>query len=130
MRGRTVRRGVRKVGSRSGIDSFADIAHGFTYHIYHRKHCFPLSGLKSADALDLITMLPLMAAGRPQSDIGRPYQLQSEFQPAGDQPQAIDELCEGIGAGEKDPVLLGFTGSGKTFTVAHVSERTRRPAII
>ncbi len=75
-------------------------------------------------------MLPLMAAERPQSDIGRPFRLQSEFQPAGDQPQAIDELCQGISGGERDQVLLGVTGSGKTFTMAHVIERTRRPAII
>src|SRR6266478_271148 len=86
--------------------------------------------MRSADTLDLITMLPLMAAERPQSDIGRPFRLQSEFQPAGDQPQAIDELCQGLTAGERDQVLLGVTGSGKTFTMAHVIERTRRPAII
>src|SRR5258708_3690800 len=75
-------------------------------------------------------MLPLMAAERPQSDIGRPFQLRSEFQPAGDQPQAIDELCEGLSAGERNQVLLGVTGSGKTFNMAHVIERTQRPAII
>jgi excinuclease ABC subunit B len=86
--------------------------------------------MKSADALDLITMLPLMAAERPQRDIGRPYRLESEFRPAGDQPQAIDELCQGIAGGERDQVLLGVTGSGKTFTMAHVIERSRRPAII
>src|SRR2546423_8543955 len=86
--------------------------------------------MRSADALDLITMVPLMAAERPQSDIGRPFRLNSEFQPAGDQPQAIEELCEGIAAGEREQVLLGVTGSGKTFTMAHVIERTGRPAII
>ncbi|TMJ56952.1 MAG: excinuclease ABC subunit UvrB, partial [Alphaproteobacteria bacterium] len=86
--------------------------------------------MRSADTLDLIAMLPLMAAERPQSDIGRPFRLQSEFQPAGDQPQAIDELCQGLTAGERAQVLLGVTGSGKTFTMAHVSERTGRPAII
>ena len=73
--------------------------------------------MKSADALDLITMLPLMAAERPQADIGRPFRLCSEFRPAGDQPQAIAELCEGIAAGEREQVLLGVTGSGKTFTL-------------
>src|SRR6266446_10177182 len=86
--------------------------------------------MKSADALDLITMLPLMAAERPQSDIGRPFALSSEFQPAGDQPQAIDQLCQGLERNERDQVLLGVTGSGKTFTMAHVIERTGRPAII
>jgi excinuclease ABC subunit B len=56
--------------------------------------------------------------------------LSSEFVPAGDQPQAIDELCEGLGRNERDQVLLGVTGSGKTFTIAHVIARTDRLAII
>src|SRR5580693_5503112 len=86
--------------------------------------------MKSADTLDLITMLPLMAAERPQSDIGRPFAIHSEFEPAGDQPQAIEELRQGIEAGERDQVLLGVTGSGKTFTMAHVIQRIQRPAII
>ena len=72
-------------------------------------------------------MLPLMAAERPQSDIGQPFATHSEFEPAGDQPQAIEELCEGIAGGERDQVLLGVTGSGKTFTMAHVIQRIRRP---
>src|SRR5437773_7619455 len=75
-------------------------------------------------------MLPLLVAERPQVDIERPFRLRSEFQPAGDQPQAIDELCEGLERGERDQVLLGVTGSGKTFTMAHVIARTGRPAIV
>jgi excinuclease ABC subunit B len=89
-----------------------------------------VAGMKSAEVLDLITALPLMAAERPQSDVGRPFGLSSEFAPAGDQPQAIDELCEGLARNERDQVLLGVTGSGKTFTMAHVIARTGRPAII
>ncbi|MGH7095376.1 MAG: DEAD/DEAH box helicase family protein, partial [Stellaceae bacterium] len=73
---------------------------------------------------------PLFAAERPTSDIGRDFRLHSEFEPAGDQPQAIDELCEGLARGEKDQVLLGVTGSGKTFTMAHVIARLGRPAIV
>src|SRR5277367_5856749 len=73
---------------------------------------------------------PLFVAERPQGDIGKPFQLSSEFRPAGDQPQAIDELCEGLARGEKDQVLLGVTGSGKTFTMAHVIQRLQRPAIV
>ena len=73
---------------------------------------------------------PLFVAERPQGDIEKPFQLSSEFRPAGDQPQAIDELCEGIQRGERDQVLLGVTGSGKTFTMAHVIARVQRPAII
>src|SRR5215208_1849746 len=75
-------------------------------------------------------MQPLLVAERPQGDIERPFRLYSEFQPAGDQPQAIDELCEGLERGEREQVLLGVTGSGKTFTMAHVIARTGRPAII
>ncbi len=75
-------------------------------------------------------MLPLLAAERPVGDIEREFRLHSEFEPAGDQPQAIDELCEGLERGEKDQVLLGVTGSGKTFTMAHVIARTGRPAIV
>ena len=73
---------------------------------------------------------PLFVAERPPGDIGKPFQLSSEFQPAGDQPQAIDELCEGLARGEQDQVLLGVTGSGKTFTMAHVIQRLQRPAIM
>ncbi|HVH74470.1 MAG TPA: excinuclease ABC subunit UvrB [Stellaceae bacterium] len=75
-------------------------------------------------------MQPLFLAERPLGDIERPFRLSSEFTPAGDQPQAIDELCEGLGRGERDQVLLGVTGSGKTFTMAHVIERAGRPAIV
>jgi excinuclease ABC subunit B len=75
-------------------------------------------------------MLPLLVAERPQGDIEKPFRLSSEFRPAGDQPQAIDELCAGLERGERDQVLLGVTGSGKTFTMAHVIARVQRPAII
>src|SRR6202051_4274419 len=75
-------------------------------------------------------MLPLLVAERPPGDIEKPFRLHSEFAPAGDQPEAIDELCEGLARGERDQVLLGGTGSGKTFTMAHVIARTGRPAII
>src|SRR5579872_1878947 len=73
---------------------------------------------------------PLFVAERPEGDIEKPFRLSSEFKPAGDQPQAIDELCEGLARGERDQVLLGVTGSGKTFTMAHVIERLQRPAIV
>ena len=74
--------------------------------------------------------MPLLSAERPLADIGHRLTVQSEFQPAGDQPQAIAELSEGIAKGERDQVLLGVTGSGKTFTIAHVIERAQRPAIV
>ncbi|HYC05949.1 MAG TPA: excinuclease ABC subunit UvrB [Azospirillaceae bacterium] len=61
---------------------------------------------------------------------GVPLQVVSEFKPAGDQPRAIEELTAGLHAGERDQVLLGVTGSGKTFTMAHVIERLQRPTLI
>jgi excinuclease ABC subunit B len=58
------------------------------------------------------------------------FKLVSPFQPQGDQPRAIDGLCEGIEKGIRDQVLLGVTGSGKTFTMACVIERMNRPALV
>lgn len=58
------------------------------------------------------------------------FDLQSEFKPSGDQPAAIRELLAGLEAGEKNQVLLGVTGSGKTFTMAHVIATTKRPTLI
>ena len=59
-----------------------------------------------------------------------PIKVVSEFKPAGDQPNAIKELVAGLNNGETDQVLLGVTGSGKTFTMAHVIEQTQRPTLI
>ena len=58
------------------------------------------------------------------------FKLHSPFAPAGDQPQAIKELTEGLNNGIKDQVLLGVTGSGKTYTMAKIIEETSRPALI
>src|SRR5246127_1633756 len=58
------------------------------------------------------------------------FQLVSSYKPRGDQPRAIDELTEGIDAGEKHQVLLGVTGSGKTVTMAKIIEQSNRPALI
>jgi excinuclease ABC subunit B len=58
------------------------------------------------------------------------FQLSTTYKPQGDQPRAIGELISGIHAGEKDQVLLGVTGSGKTFTMAKVIEELQRPALI
>ncbi|MEP9349401.1 excinuclease ABC subunit UvrB [Xanthobacter sp. KR7-225] len=68
---------------------------------------------------------------RPEkSEGGVPFTMKSDFEPAGDQPQAIAELCAQAEAGERDQVLLGVTGSGKTFTMAKVIEKLQRPAIV
>ena len=58
------------------------------------------------------------------------FKLKSEYNPTGDQPQAIDELVKGIGAGEKFQILQGVTGSGKTFTIANVIEKLNRPVLV
>ncbi|AZA81248.1 excinuclease ABC subunit B [Chryseobacterium lactis] len=58
------------------------------------------------------------------------FNLQSEYKPTGDQPQAIEKLTEGIEIGEKYQTLLGVTGSGKTFTVANVVQNVQRPTLV
>lgn len=58
------------------------------------------------------------------------FKVKSSFKPAGDQPKAIARLCEGVEEGLSHQTLLGVTGSGKTFTIAHVIEKLQRPAII
>ena len=58
------------------------------------------------------------------------FKLISEYQPSGDQPKAIQKLIQGLNAGDKSQMLLGITGSGKTFTMANVIEHTNRPALI
>lgn len=59
-----------------------------------------------------------------------PFKIHSDFKPSGDQPTAIAKLVDGLESGLSDQVLLGITGSGKTFTMAHIIERTQRPALI
>ncbi|ABK43220.1 Excinuclease ABC subunit B [Magnetococcus marinus MC-1] len=63
-------------------------------------------------------------------DENRKFELISDYQPCGDQPQAIEKLVAGLREGRKDQVLLGVTGSGKTFTMANIIQRLERPAVI
>src|SRR5207247_10654464 len=58
------------------------------------------------------------------------FTLKSDYQPCGDQPQAIEALVRGLDDGSRDQVLLGITGSGKTFTVASVIAETQRPTLV
>ncbi len=86
-----------------------------------------------SEALNVLDRLPTLALGaerfeRPEA--GRRFELVSDYAPAGDQPQAIEELVEGIERGARDQVLLGVTGSGKTFTMANVIARLQRPTLI
>ncbi|MCV0369761.1 MAG: excinuclease ABC subunit UvrB [Filomicrobium sp.] len=102
---------------------------------------------RSASARELLKQQPMMAAHpivagseidfvphrppRPEkSEGGIRFEIVSEYEPKGDQPQAITDLVAGIDAHERDQVLLGVTGSGKTFTMAQVIARTQRPALI
>ncbi|MCR9115284.1 MAG: DEAD/DEAH box helicase family protein, partial [Rhodobacteraceae bacterium] len=61
---------------------------------------------------------------------GKRFEMVTEFKPAGDQPTAIAELSQGVKDGEREQVLLGATGTGKTYTMAKIIEETQRPAII
>ncbi len=78
--------------------------------------------------------MPLFMPHRPprpeKSEGGKRFVIKSDFEPQGDQPQAIRELVEGVSQLEREQVLLGVTGSGKTFTMAKVIEETQRPALV
>jgi excinuclease ABC subunit B len=58
------------------------------------------------------------------------FRLVSENKPTGDQPQAIEELVRGLNEGSNEQVLLGITGSGKTFTIANVIQQVQRPTLV
>ena len=87
----------------------------------------PEPGLSEAQ---LAAFIPTRTQRPEKTEGGRRFSFVSEFKPAGDQPQAIDELIDGIDGSERDQVLLGVTGSGKTFTMAQVIARTQRPALV
>ena len=74
--------------------------------------------------------VPHRPARPEKSEGGLKFKIVSEYEPKGDQPTAIAELVKGIAAQERDQVLLGVTGSGKTFTMAQVIKETQRPALI
>ncbi len=76
------------------------------------------------------SFIPHRPARPDKVDAGRPFVIKSDYEPAGDQPTAIRELVAAARAGERDQVLLGVTGSGKTFTMAKTIEELQRPALI
>ena len=85
----------------------------------------------TADTLVTVPKVPdREALKRDKLEGGVRLAMETEFEPAGDQPSAIAELVGGVQEGERDQVLLGATGTGKTFTMAKVIEATQRPAII
>ena len=81
-------------------------------------------------SLDILLQLARDPRRTDRPEAGRAFEVVSDYQPSGDQPQAIDELCAGLRAGERDQVLLGVTGSGKTFTMAQVIAREQRPTVV
>jgi excinuclease ABC subunit B len=93
-----------------------------------------VSDMSGAFDYDENTMPMLWKPHRPErpqkSEGGKRFRLVSDYAPAGDQPQAIAELVAGVEGREHEQVLLGVTGSGKTFTMAKVIEETQRPALI
>ncbi len=70
------------------------------------------------------------ATGRIQPSAVRPFKVVSEFQPAGDQPKAIEALAEGVNVGQRFQTLLGITGSGKSATIAWTIEQVQRPTLV
>src|SRR5437660_7347511 len=97
-------------------------------------HAGGVADMSASFDYDENTMPMLWKPHRParpeKSEGGRKFKLVSDYEPAGDQPTAIGELVAGVQANERDQVLLGVTGSGKTFTMAKVIEATQRPALI
>ncbi len=93
-----------------------------------------VSDVSGAFIHDLATTPMMWTPHRParpeKSEGGKRFQVVSDYEPAGDQPAAIAELAAGIAQREHDQVLLGVTGSGKTFTMAKIIEATQRPALI
>ena len=60
----------------------------------------------------------------------KPFKIHSQFQPTGDQPQAIEKIADGFQKGLKFQTLKGVTGSGKTFTMAHIIEKLQKPTLV
>ncbi|MGD0634546.1 MAG: excinuclease ABC subunit UvrB [Beijerinckiaceae bacterium] len=134
-----------KLASALGLDSAGelDAAPAKLHPLSTSAHPFGMTGA-AATAESLKALLeagdpnlreqkpwaPHRPARPDKSEGGIRFEVVSEFEPKGDQPRAIDELVAGIEAHERDQVLLGVTGSGKTFTMAQVIARTNRPALI
>ena len=87
-------------------------------------------GILRPEMPQLTTFEPYRPPRPGKSEGGGRFRLVSDYTPQGDQPEAIAELVNNVRSGERDQVLLGVTGSGKTFTVAHVIEQTQRPALV
>ena len=85
---------------------------------------------RALEAAERANWVPIRPERPEKGEGGVSFQLQSPFEPRGDQPQAIAELTDGVIKGDKDQVLLGVTGSGKTYTMAHVVQNVQKPTLI
>ena len=90
----------------------------------------PTSGLWGCSMAAARTASGAAAVTTPFYDADRRFEIVTDFTPSGDQPAAIDHLVANIEAGVRDQVLLGVTGSGKTFTMAQVVARVQRPTLV
>jgi excinuclease ABC subunit B len=90
----------------------------------------PAKGFGLMTGAEIAGFVPHRPARPEKSEGGKAFKLVSEYEPAGDQPTAIAELVRGANSNERDQVLLGVTGSGKTFTMAKVIQIVQRPALI
>ncbi|MEO0499950.1 MAG: excinuclease ABC subunit UvrB [Pseudomonadota bacterium] len=84
----------------------------------------------TTDPSDMPAFQPHRPERGEKSEGGRPFELISDYEPSGDQPQAIQELVDGLVEQEQSQVLLGVTGSGKTYTMAQVIQRLQRPTLV
>src|SRR5262245_55529635 len=111
--------------SRSGIRA-GDASIAGVYPRHHIIQAMPPKNL----AVSTVPLLMPYVQRRPETVGGKPFKLVSDYTPAGDQPEAIRQLIEGVDGGERDQVLLGVTGSGKTFTMANVIASQTRPSLV
>ena len=94
------------------------------------RRCYIHRMTEADDAHDSSPMWDLEDAVRPEIAADRPFELVTDFEPGGSQPEAIEALTAGVRDGEPHQVLLGITGSGKTFTMANIIANVQRPALI
>ena len=116
------------------VELWRDCSVLFPRHIlWSTSNCQNRTGNVSKQTTGALSLPPTAEANmtsRKKLEGGRRLELHTEFKAAGDQPQAIAELVTGLKDGEQSQVLLGATGTGKTFTMARIIEETQRPALI
>src|SRR6267154_521238 len=113
--------------SRSGMGKACEASIAAARGGHHIMQAMPSKNL----AVSTVPLHMPYIQRRPTLEVsGKPFKLVSDYMPAGDQPEAIRQLIGGVSNGERDQVLLGVTGSGKTFTMANVIASQGRPALV